>query len=61
MDVLEGGDDLVELPKPLLDSFIAAKKIIDDLSERVIETGLVKVCRNICQWSDVQTTIQRTS
>ena len=43
MDVLEGaGDDLVELPKPLLDSFIAAKKIIDDLSERVIETGAAK-------------------
>ena len=44
MDVLEGaGDDLVELPKPLLDSFIAkAKKIIDDLSERVIEHWCAK-------------------
>ena len=43
MDVLEGAaDDTLQLPKPLLDSYRQAKLIIDDLSERIIETGAAK-------------------
>ena len=43
MDVLEGAaDDTLQLPKPLLDSYLEAKQIIDDLSNRIIDTGAAK-------------------
>jgi len=43
MDVLEGAaDDTIEAPKRLLDSYRKAKDIIDDLSNRIVETGAAK-------------------
>ena len=43
MDVLEGATEKdLEIPKALFDKFLKAKNIIDDLSERVIDTGAAK-------------------
>ncbi len=43
MDVLEGATEKdLEIPKLLFDRFLKAKNIIDDLSERVIDTGAAK-------------------